>query len=92
MEVGAGQPNKTLQNNEVWFSCPLKRRPVHRLSEDRPKLKVPNGKFGISAYGRWMNLEVLKTGRKPSSVEGSKAKSVPVEEVKTGLTKEVSTG
>ena len=40
-----------------------------------------------------MNLEVLKIGRKPSrSVDGSKAKSVPDEEVKTGLTQEVSTG
>ena len=53
---------------------------------------VLNGKFGIPAYGRWMNLEALKIGGKPSSVEGSRAKSVPDEEVKTGLTQEVSTG
>ena len=93
-EGKSGQDNQIglVLNNEVWFSCPLKRRPVHRLSEDRPKLIVPNGKFGIPAYGRWMNLEVLKIGGKPSSVEGSKAKSVPDEEVKTGLTQEVSTG
>ncbi len=75
-EGKSGQDNQIglVLNNEVWFSCPLKRKPVNRLSEDRPKPIVPNGKFGIPAYGRWMNLEVLKIGRKPSrSVEGSTA-------------------
>ena len=50
-EGKSGQDNQIglVLNNEVWFSCPLKRRPVHRLSEDCPKLVVPNGKFGVSA-------------------------------------------
>jgi hypothetical protein len=82
----------TCINQRRLVLLPFERRPLNRLSEDRPECVMLNGKFCIHTFGRWMNLEALKIGGKPSSVESSKAKSVPDEEVKTGLTQEVSTG